>query len=210
MHSHVEKGWEKFRKVEKSWRKMRKVEEIWRKLRKVEKSWGKLRKVGGSCGELRKDGESWGKWRKFKRSWGKLRKDEESWGKLRKVKKSHANWVRYEIWPICRFHCQSQSQMLLSMKLKLKWWFLSLGKSAVISDIRFFASVGSELHLRVLTRKNKLKRRITGTRGHWIYQNRTNTRGETKRRIWINLLNNFQNSHQKSYTTTAIRNTRDP
>ena len=139
---------------------------------------------------------------KVEESRGNLREVEESWGKLRKVKKFHANWVRYEIWPICCFHYRSQSQMLLSMKLKLKWWFLSLGKSAVISDVRFFASVGSELHLRVLTRKNKLKRRITGTRGHWIYQNRTNTRGETKRWIWINLLNNFQDSRKKSYTTT--------
>ena len=33
------------------------------------------------------------------------------------------------------------------MKLKLKLCFLSVGKS-VISDVRFFASVGSELHLR--------------------------------------------------------------
>ena len=49
---------------------------------------------------------------------------------------------------------------------KAKVMISSLGKSAVISDVRFFASVGSELHLRVLTRKNKLKRRITGTRGH--------------------------------------------
>ena len=56
-----------------------------------------------------------------------------------------------------------------------------------------------------MTRKNKLDTITPRTRGHWFYQNRTNTRGKTKCQSWINIFTIYQISCQNySYTTTYI------
>ena len=117
-------------------------------------SWGKLRKDEDSWEKLRKVEERWGKLRKVEESGGNLREVEESWEKFWKVQKNLMQ-IEWDMADLSFFTVRVRGRCYY------RWWFVSFEKSAVISDVQFFAYVGSE----TFEGLDKLRGKITGTMG---------------------------------------------